>query len=146
MSIETAFNSPERDEIASRTDYLTITSRRPAAGVSVVTVAGEIDAANADEFIAAVSRQLEPAGQLVVDMTDVNFFGTAAFSALHRIGMQCALLDEARWAIVPGARVLRVLRICDPDGELPTVGSLDSALNGADSTPQPLLQLVAQPR
>lgn len=64
---------------------------------------------------------------LILDLTCLEFFGAAGFSALHRISVSCARagLD---WALVPGAAVSLLLRICDPDGWLPVVNTVGAAV------------------
>ncbi len=76
-----------------------------------------------------------------------NFFGTAGFSALHRINVVCSAAG-VHWALVPGAAVSRLLRICDPDDTLPLtdVATEPCRRSRADGEPNRLLQLVPQPR
>lgn len=114
------------------------TSSKPAvvrhADYVLVTADGEIDAANAHEFARFALAQLDGTTPLLVDLTELEFFGTAGFSALHTVNVQCAGRG-VRWAVSASDAVARVLRICDPDGTLPVAGH-----GGVD-----LFELVAKP-
>lgn len=83
-----------------------------------ITVAGDIDAANAEDFGRFVASHIAPDRALHVDLTALDFFGTAGFSALLTVNVRCA---EAgiRWTVSAHDAVARVLRICDPDRTLP---------------------------
>jgi anti-anti-sigma factor len=114
---------------------------------TVVSAHGDIDAANADQLTDYVQRALRGSKRLVLDLRSVDFIGTAGFSALHRINVVCSSVD-AQWALVPGRAVHHLLRICDPDGTLPTACSPAEAVTGSQNTAakSALLQLVPQPR
>ncbi|MDP7703610.1 MULTISPECIES: STAS domain-containing protein [unclassified Mycobacterium] len=90
-------------------------------GSGMVSACGELDAANADLLAEYVARCVKHCRWLTLDLTGLKFIGTAGFSALHRINVVCSGAD-VRWAIVPSLAVARLLRICDPDGVLPTAG------------------------
>jgi len=98
------------------------------SSVAVVSAHGDIDTTNA-QILTKYSLDLAQCCGLVLDLTCLDFFGAAGFSALHRIAVSCAGA-EIEWALVPGAAVSRVLRICDPDGLLPTVDTVDAAVAG----------------
>ena len=101
----------------------------------VVTVAGEIDAANAERFATYTLARATPAHHLTVDLARLEFFGVAGFSALHTVKLYCAARG-VRWTLVVGPAVARVLRLCDPVGALPV----------SVATRRPAsLQLVPQP-
>ncbi|QLL08523.1 STAS domain-containing protein [Mycobacterium vicinigordonae] len=107
----------------------------------VVTARGELDAANADQFAQYVARCARHCRWLVVDLAGLDFVGTAAFSALHRINVECSA-NGTTWVMTPSRAVARLLRICDPDGTLPI-----TAWTGPTRPEQVrLLQLVPQPR
>jgi anti-anti-sigma factor len=114
------------------------TSRWLTPAIAVVAAHGELDAANAQTFVDDALRH--PCSALVLDLTDVEFFGTAAFSALHTLNVRCAR-GGVDWILVPSAAVSRLLAICDPDATLPTAATLETA---AARLPMSL-QLVAQP-
>ena len=113
---------------------------------TVITVDGELDAANADQLAAYVQHGVSRGRRVVLDLRGLEFIGTASFSALHRINVVCSGA-QVRWAMVPSPAVSRLLRICDPDGTLPiTTAARDPLVPTARGAPDPLLQLVAQPR
>jgi anti-anti-sigma factor len=94
---------------------------------AVITVAGEVDAANADPLAEYVERCSDYCEWLVLDLTGLEFIGTAALTALHTIKHRCAAA-EVSWTLVPSPSVSKVLRLCEPDSALPTDESLTDAL------------------
>lgn len=122
----------------SSTRTTRFTSRWPASATAVVAAHGELDAANAQAFVDHALRH--PCTALVLDLRDVEFFGTAAFSALHTLNVRCAG-SGIQWILVPSAAVRRLLAICDPDATLPTAATLETAVTRVLTS----LQLVAQP-
>ena len=116
---------------------------------ALIAVAGELDAANADQLAAYVQRGVRRSQRMVLDLRDLEFIGTAGFSALHRINVACSGA-QVHWAMVPSTAVSRLLRICDPDGTLPVTTPqaeplLRSTRSDRDGS-RPLLQLVPEPR
>jgi anti-anti-sigma factor len=122
---------------------------RPAPSVTVITAHGELDAANANQLTVFVERCVDHSSRVVVDLRGLDFCGTAGFSALHRINVVCSGAG-VQWVLVVGSAVHRVMRICDPDGTLPTTTSLPEWELGGGIHEAPsglgLLQLVPQPR
>ncbi|BBY65339.1 STAS domain-containing protein [Mycolicibacterium helvum] len=112
--------------------------------VGIITVHGELDASNSAAFADRVDESAAAGTQLVVDLSSLEFFGTAGFSALHTINVRCANAS-ARWAMVTGEAVSRLMRVCDPDHTLPVVDSIPEAIELLDGEPRRLLQLVAEP-
>ena len=110
----------------------------------VITAHGELDASNASQLADYVESCIAHSASVIVDLSSLEFFGTAGFSALHLINVRCAAAN-LRWAVLPGKAVLRLLRICDPDNTLPLVQSVD-ATPDADAQSSRLFQLVAKPR
>jgi anti-anti-sigma factor len=110
----------------------------------VITAHGELDASNANQLADYVQRYAANANLVVVNLSGLEFFGTAGFSALHTINVRCAG-GGVRWAVVPSQAVSRLLRICDPDNALPLAESVPDILDG-DEKPRRLFQLVPQPR
>lgn len=112
---------------------------------AVITAHGEIDAANSQEFVDYALRHAAHIKHLVVDMSGVDFFGTAGFSALHTLNVRCAG-ESIEWASVPSSAVTRLLRVCDPDSTLPFYDGVDGALAAVQGEPRRLLQLIPKPR
>lgn len=101
---------------------------RELSGTTVLLAAfGEIDAASAGNLSANIERHLPGYRQLVLDLSRLEFFGTAGYSVLHRVHSHCAHAGMA-WVLVPGPEVERLLRVCDPDGILPTAPNIVSAV------------------
>jgi anti-anti-sigma factor len=125
-------------------------ARREPSG-TVITVDGELDAANADQLATYVQRSVRRSKRVILDLRGLEFIGTAGFSALHRINVVCSA-TQASWAMVASAAVSRLLRVCDPDGTLPVTTPADEPLlksvtwAAASDGQQPLLQLVPQSR
>jgi anti-anti-sigma factor len=115
---------------------------------TVITVDGELDAANADELAAYVQRSVRRSKRVIVDLRGLEFIGTAGFSTLHRINVVCSGA-RVYWAMVPSQAVSRLLRLCDPDGTLPVTTPVEEPLVAsvtwaARKARGPLLQLVPQ--
>ena len=101
--------------------------RRVTSSVAVISAHGHIDASNADTLTEYTLGHLMRCHELILDLRDLDFFGTEGFSALHRISVCCA--DPGiGWAVVPSAAVSRVLRIGDPQGLLPTASTVEAAM------------------
>lgn len=113
----------------------------PQESTAIVTVHGELDAANKDQLVDYALR--ERPDRLVIDLSGVRFFATAGFTALHTLNVQCAA-DEIGWAVVSSPAVERVLRICDPDSALPICVDATDALRTAQTESPRLLQLVPE--
>lgn len=92
----------------------------------VLTVRGEVDAANADHLADYVGRCAAHCEWLVLDVSGLDFMGSSGFNALRRI--QTAVAGALRWALVTGPAVSRLLRICDPDAALPVQRTMTEAL------------------
>ncbi len=105
------------------------------SSVVIVSAYGDIDRSNAHALTEYSLAHLARCRGLILDLTRLEFFGAAGFSALHRISVSCAGAG-IDWALVPGAAVSLVLRICDPDGLLPaadTVSAVLASLQGSAS-------------
>ena len=104
-----------------------VRSRELSANAVLVAAFGEIDAANAPDLGGAIDRKLLGYRQLVLDLSRLEFFGAAGYSVLNRLHNQCAH-NTLNWVLVPGREVIRLLRICDPDGLMPTASNIVSAV------------------
>ena len=111
---------------------------------AVITAHGELDASNANQLADYVQSCAAHSKSLIVNLSGLEFFGTAGFSALHTINVRCAGAD-VRWAVVPSKAVSRLLSICDPDNALPLAESVHDSLDEVDETRR-LFQLIPQPR
>ncbi|MGV0850641.1 STAS domain-containing protein [Mycolicibacterium phlei] len=84
----------------------------------VVTVEGEVDAANGRALATYVEGQIAGTRRLIIDLRVTDFFGTTGFAALHYINVVCSR-SGIDWTIRCGRQVRRLLAICDPACELP---------------------------
>lgn len=118
---------------------------------TLITVDGELDAANADQLAAYVRQSTNRSRRVILDLRGLKFIGTAGFSALHRINVACSAA-QVSWAMAPSPAVARLLRVCDPDATLPVTTPRAEPLleplraDDDDEEPRPLLQLVPEPR
>ena len=104
-----------------------VRSRELSANAVLVAAFGEIDAANAPDLGGAIDRKLLGYRQLVLDLSRLEFFGAAGYSVLTRLHNRC-VANALNWVLVPGREVTRLLRICDPDGLMPTASNIVSAV------------------
>ncbi len=102
-----------------------LVSRRLRSSVALISAHGSIDASNADTLTEYTVGHLMRCRGLILDLSDLDFFGTAGFSALHRISVCCARVN-VDWAVLSGEAVSRLLRISDPEGLLPAAGTLEA--------------------
>ncbi len=93
----------------------------------VISVRGDIDASNTAILTDDVSEHATRCDGLVLDLVGLNFFGAEGFPALHRVSVSCARTGIG-WAVVAGAAVSRLLRICDPQDLLPAADTVDEAV------------------
>ncbi|HEX5254843.1 MAG TPA: STAS domain-containing protein [Mycobacterium sp.] len=115
---------------------------------TLITVDGELDAANTDQLVAYVQQSTSRSRRVILDLRGLKFIGTAGFSALHRINVECSG-GQVSWAMAPSPEVTRLLRVCDPDATLPvTTQQAEPLLERlwVEEEPRPLLQLVTKPR
>jgi anti-anti-sigma factor len=97
------------------------------AGLTVITVSGEIDAANVDDVSRHARGLLPECGALIVDLADVDFIAVDGLRALFALNIECARTDTA-WALIASHPVNRLLRVGDHDQLVPAVGSATKAL------------------
>jgi anti-anti-sigma factor len=122
-----------------------LTSRRLRSSVAVISAHGGIDASNADTLTGYTLAHLLCCRGLILDLRDLDFFGTEGFSALHRISVGCARAGIG-WTVVAGEAVSRVLRIGDPEGLLPAAPNIEAAMAAVQPQPRGRLQPVARRR
>lgn len=118
MSVVRAAQASQSDRSARHgVPGATFSSRVAEPGIAVLTVAGEIDAANASDLVERVRDRLGGVRRLVLDCSDVTFFAVEGFSTLQRINVLCAQAGVG-WILVPSESVSRVIRVCNPGGSL----------------------------
>jgi anti-anti-sigma factor len=114
-------------------------------GATVIAASGEIDASNIAFLTAYTQHHLAGDRPVVIDLADLDFLGAQGIPALFNIDLRCADAG-VQWAVVPSHPVSRLLRICNTDGRLPTVASVDEALErfSSPSSTRQLLKLVTK--
>lgn len=112
------------------------------SSVVVISVHGELDAANSPQLVDYALRHANRVKHVVLDFTGVAFFGIAGFSAAHAMNAHCARA-QITWTLVPSAAVLRLLGICDPESTLPVTESLPGS-PADNGEPGGLLELVPE--
>ena len=101
--------------------------RELSASTVLVAAFGEIDAATAADLSERIEHHMDGYRQLVLDLSRLEFFGTAGYSVLHRVHLRCVRAG-VDWVLVSGPEVQRLLRVCDPDAILPTAPNIVSAV------------------
>jgi anti-anti-sigma factor len=100
--------------------------------IMLVTIAGEIDASNADILdLPALTQAVRPGMALVLDMTRVDFLGVQGLCALLHLADECRRAGLP-WALAASHAVHRLLRVGVPKGTIPTAGSVAEALQWFD--------------
>jgi anti-anti-sigma factor len=120
-------------------------SRRLKSSVAVIRAHGGIDACNADTLTEYTLGHLLRCRGLILDLRDLDFFGTEGFSAVHRVSVCCARAGIG-WAVVSGDAVSRLLRICDPLALLPVASTLEAAMATVQDQPYRPPQPIASRR
>ncbi|GFG51746.1 STAS domain-containing protein [Mycolicibacterium agri] len=110
----------------------------------MITAIGDLDASNAAEFVDYALQDVERTKRLTLDLTGVDFFATAGFSALHTLNVRCASAG-VQWVLVPSNAVRRLMQICDPDSTLPVANTMSAALRLLAADQRRLLKLVTEP-
>ncbi|WP_139335292.1 STAS domain-containing protein [Mycobacterium sp. GA-1841] len=100
---------------------------------ALIRVIGDVDAANADQLVDQF-LQMAWCEWLVLDLTTLEFMGTAGLAALRTINARCAEVD-VRWALVVGHAASRMLAVCGHSQTFPTCESLTAALASVHKLP-----------
>ena len=113
--------------ISTRTDHGFLRARELSESTILITAFGEVDAVSAATLHDGIEGHLSGRSQAVLDLSRLDFFGTAGFTVLTQVHQRCGRTG-IDWVLVPGPEVQRLLRICDPDGALPTASNIVSAV------------------
>lgn len=95
---------------------------------TIVTVRGQIDAANVDQLSEQARRFVLAKEPVVLDLSAVTSFAPAG------IWLLCVLDGDCRaagvdWTLIEGAAVNEILRDFDEDAKFPISSSVDQALH-----------------
>lgn len=141
--MSTAFRTPR--PVDRRANHTTAFSTRwPQPSLAVITATGDLDASNAQEFVDYALQHMERTTRLALDLTGIEFFATAGFSALHTLNVRCASAG-VQWVLVPSNAVRRLVQICNPDSTLPIANTMSAALGVLQADQRRLLKLVTEP-
>ncbi|HEX6360776.1 STAS domain-containing protein [Actinophytocola sp.] len=108
------------DPVQLRTD-------RPAPNCVVLSVVGEIDLVTAPGLETAIAEHVAVAPYLVIDLSEVTFFGSLGLAALMR-AMNQAEERGTRLLLVAGQRVLRTMDLTKTAELFSVYDSVDEAL------------------
>ncbi len=130
---------------SSRGDGGFLRARKLSDSTLMITVCGDVDAANAEDLADGIERHLGRHSQLVLDLSRVGFFSAAGFQVLGHLQTRCQR-SGVDWVLVPGPEVARLLRICDPGHVLQTAPNIVSAVAVLSRLPHrtPHLRAVAR--
>lgn len=124
-------------------DRVRLATSSVRSSIVLITVDGEVDAANALDLSKYAEARLDTVSRLIVDLRGLTFFGTQGFSILHRINVMCSR-HAVNWVVLSGGEADRVLHICDPDGGLPVARTLESAVTAVVRPPRSHLRLISK--
>ena len=87
--------------VANRSEPDLVRARELSATTVLVAAIGEIDAPSATALSERIEEHQSRNRQLVLDLSRLEFFGTAGYSVLHRVHSRCARAG-VDWVLVPG--------------------------------------------
>ncbi|EHY88349.1 STAS domain-containing protein [Saccharomonospora azurea] len=120
--------------MACRKDLVDVRIDRPAIGLVVVRVTGEVDILGAPTVRQCIDTSLPSARAFVLDLSDTTFFGAAGLSVLVHVSALAERLS-VRWALVGSTAVLRPLRVTNLERELPVCRDFSAAVLAAATSP-----------
>ena len=99
----------------------------------MVTIRGEIDAANVDRVGEYIRRFILESNPVVLDLSDVSYFAAAGIWLLHRLDEDCRAAG-VEWTLVASPAILGLLGGDRDEGMFPITLSVHEALrNLADA-------------
>jgi len=93
----------------------------------LIAAIGEIDEANASDLTDYVQSTFTRYGQIVLDLSRIDFFDESAFSSIETLNTRCSR-RKISLVVVPSPDVERVLADQDLDGAVPTAANIVSAV------------------
>jgi anti-anti-sigma factor len=103
-------------------------TERPAPNCVVLSVLGEIDLVTVPGLEAAIAEHVAAAPCLVIDLSEVSFFGSLGLSALLR-ATTLAADRGTRLLLVTGQRVRRTMEVTQTAELFVMHDSVEDALN-----------------
>ena len=101
---------------------------RPAPGVVVATVSGEVDMLTAPGLRTVVLAELADCAVLVLDLSGVGFLGSAGLAVLVEASYEARRREVALRLVAAGRSVQRPLEITGLDEVLTTFPTRDDAV------------------
>ena len=98
--------------------HLSLTEERSPDGL-VVHARGEVDASTASQFADALSKAADtPEGDLIVDLSRVEFMDVKGFAALLNAHRKAGDAGRKMIVVCPSGQVRRMLGLLDTSGRL----------------------------
>ena len=97
--------------VRPRTEGLEFATEWRDIDLAVITVVGDIDAANTYRLLDYTLSKVLLCRRMILDLSRVDFFASDGYWTLKTLESRCTMAD-IEFTVVPGARVGRVLRIC----------------------------------
>ena len=91
--------------------------------MTVVSIAGDIDALNAEPVCEHIRAFITAGRPLILDLSEVDFLGVDGIRGLFDLGKACAARG-VDWAVIASHAVRRLLRIADGDGQCQALDSM----------------------
>jgi anti-anti-sigma factor len=113
----------------------------PTTSAVIVSAEGDIDAFNAGDLDECVRHAIGRPQHVVLDLSGVDFFGTAGLSVL--IALNDALVPTTRIAVVPSHAVNRLLGLCSPAPAILVEDGIGAALAAVQNPVRPMLHLLS---
>lgn len=108
-------------------------------GHTVLEFRGEIDIAAATELLPHLDRvTAQPAAQLVIDLSGVEFFDCSGLRLLYRARSRVLDHDGRLLLVCTHPLTLRIIRVTGLSRLLPPLPSLDAALGRPEATSEAL--------
>lgn len=115
----------------STEEVITVRAERPAPGIVLLHVAGEVDMLSSPTLRESIASALRQDGQrLVLDLDGVEFLGTSGLAALVEARTSAEERDTELWLACSRRQVLRPLRIAGLIDLFQVADSVAEALRG----------------
>jgi anti-anti-sigma factor len=100
------------------------------AGMTVVSIEGEIDASNAPEIATELRALVDNRAQgIVIDLTPTRYLDSAGINLLFSLGDDLrARQMDLRIVVPPGSSIARMVSITSLDRTYPTYATVEEAL------------------
>lgn len=111
-------------------DRLAVAIAEDGPGRYVVTLAGELDLAAADNLWTELQPLIEPSGVVVLDGTELRFLDSSGLRVLLLANARAKEVGGTLRLVAPHRAVKRTLQLTGADELMATRASVDEALAG----------------